>query len=75
MLPAIHSKIHIDIGQYEFVEFEKEGEFTPDEIMKLWEKYHKLTQKKEEGRSVKKQKHELDFVQDLPESDEPIVVD
>ena len=67
-------KIHLDIGQYEFVEIEKEGEFTPVEIMDYWNKYHKLTEKKQQTRSEQKQKREYDFVQDLPEPNEPIII-
>ena len=69
------SKLHIDINTYEFVEIETEGEFSEGDIKRLHAKYHKLIGRKEEGRAVKNQKHELDFVQDLPEPDEPIVVD
>ena len=69
------SRLHIDINTYEFVEIETDGEFSEGDIKRLHTKYHKLIGRKEEGRSVKNQKHELDFVQDLPEPDEPIVID
>ena len=66
------SKIHIDIGTYEFVEFEKEGEFTSAEIMNLWQKFHKLTDKAKQNKVEKVNKHKQDFIEDLELPDEPL---
>ena len=69
------SKIHIDINTYEFIEVEQEGEFSEGDIVRLHNKYHKLIAKAAEGKVVKQAKHEADFVNDLPEPDEPIIID
>lgn len=66
-------KIHLDIGQYEFLEIEKEGEFTPEEIMDYWQKFHKLTDKKQQSKVEKVEKHKQSFVEDLEIPDEPII--
>ena len=67
------TKIHIDIGQYEFIEVEKEGEITVDEARGYWLKYHKLTDKAKQNKVEKTNKHSLDFVEDLELPDEPTV--
>lgn len=64
-------KIHIDIGQYEFIEIEKD-EFTPEEVMALWEKFHKLTDKKTKKRAEIKIKHQEDLLVGEDDQD-PIV--
>ena len=68
------SKIHLDIGTYEFVEFEKEGEFTPEEIMSLWQKFHKLTDKTKQNKVEKVNKHKIDSIEELELPDEPITL-
>ena len=65
------TKVHYDIGTYEFVEFEAEGQLTPAEVMELWTKYHKLTDKAKQNKVEKTNKHTQDFIEDL---DEPVII-
>ena len=65
-------KIHIDIGQFEFIEVEKD-EFTLEEVMKYWDKFHILTDKAKQNKVEKVNKHKQDFIEDLELPDEPII--
>lgn len=68
------TRIHFDIGTYEFVEFEFDKELTPEQILKLWTVYHKLTDKSRQNKVEKVNKHKLDYIEDLELPNEPIIL-
>jgi len=71
------TKLHIDINTYEFLEFDIEYSNFNEldaQVKELHNHYHKFISGEKLAKVEKIEKHKIDFIEDLPIPDEPIIL-